>query len=570
MSTYSHSPLQLCTALKSLTRFTGEGDRERKKMSAVAEDLEAELSCAVCLDVYKDPRLLTCGHNFCHTCLLRVWENQDANLQRYSCPECRTVFEDYPATQRNIKLSNIIERIQASRDPLSENSVAGPVQQSSAGDATCMLMRTEVCANHGKPWEFFCKEHKTCLCRSCLEEHKTHQYQLLEDAKAVNMDVLKENIRNLEDSQKQMQTNVEWLQAASSRLASDRAKLREQVIQLFNGIQETLNVEKETVLALVDNEKETSLTLLESRTREMEKKREELAWLITEANGLAGKEISSQDFMDRFSWVLERMLNADKTAPLCRVEKRELDRTVIGQLKRHGQAAVRNLSKGICEKLRQEKSTLMEPPRLIQQKTVSSTTLKPSVLPKPIRSLTLKPSTHFTLDPNTAHCNISISDDLLSAQWVASPLPHPAHPERFRLHPQVLCGQGLSRGEHTWQVEVGGTRRWEVGVTCKSRDQAWVDSCISWALRWDGRRLQVFEGHKRYSNPKLSTIKQAPALIQVHLDCGQKTLSFLTAEEGLLHRLSINASGPVFPGFYLEESFVKIRKQEIIQKPIIT
>uniref|UniRef100_A0A3B4CXY7 Tripartite motif containing 65 n=1 Tax=Pygocentrus nattereri TaxID=42514 RepID=A0A3B4CXY7_PYGNA len=526
-----------------------------ENMSSKLKDLhylEAELSCAVCLDVYKDPRLLTCGHNFCHTCLLRVWENQDANLQRYSCPECRTVFEDYPATQRNIKLSNIIERIQASRDPLSENSVHNAkhrmqckyhvsinfffspcftVQQSSAGDATCMLMRTEVCANHGKPWEFFCKEHKTCLCRSCLEEHKTHQYQLLEDAKAVNMDVLKENIRNLEDSQKQMQTNVEWLQAASSRLASDRAKLREQVIQLFNGIQETLNVEKETVLALVDNEKETSLTLLESRTREMEKKREELAWLITEANGLAGKEISSQDFMDRFSWVLERMLNADKTAPLCRVEKRELDRTVIGQLKRHGQAAVRNLSKGICEKLRQEKSTLMEPPRLIQQKTVSSTTLKPSVLPKPIRSLTLKPSTHFTLDPNTAHCNISISDDLLSAQWVASPLPHPAHPERFRLHPQVLCGQGLSRGEHTWQVEVGGTRRWEVGVTCKSRDQAWVDSCISWALRWDGRRLQVFEGHKRYSNPKLSTIKQAPALIQVHLDCGQKTLSFLTAEE---------------------------------------
>ena len=171
------------------------------------------------------------------------------------------------------------------------------MQRSSAGDAKCVLMRTEACANHGKPLEFFCKEHKACLCRSCLEEHRTHQYQPLEDAKAVSMDVLKENIRNLEDSQKQMQTNVEWLQAASSRLTSDRAKLREQVIQLFNDMQETLNVEKETVLALVDNEKETSLTLLESRIREVEKKREELAWLITEANGLVEKEISSQGFM---------------------------------------------------------------------------------------------------------------------------------------------------------------------------------------------------------------------------------------------------------------------------------
>ncbi|XP_072515844.1 E3 ubiquitin-protein ligase TRIM11-like [Salminus brasiliensis] len=523
-------------------------------MSAVAEDLEAELSCAVCLDVYKDPRLLTCGHNFCHACLLRLWENQGADLQSYSCPECRTTFEHYPATQRNIKLSNIIGHLQANRE--ARDSGAGAVQLQHPEDAEHVPTPAAVCADHGRPWEFFCKEHKSCLCRSCLEEHQSHPYLLLQDAKAVSMAILKGHIRTLEKSRTQTQGSVEWLRCASSRLASDRAKLREQLVQLFDEIQDALAAEREAVFALVDLEEERSLTLLKSRLGEAEEKQGELAWLITEANGLVEQEIPAKDFMDRSDWVMERMLKVDVLqAPPCRVERHELDRPAVGQLQRDGQAAVRNVSKGIREKLRLGKSKLME---------------SPPVPPKPLRSITLKPPTpeltDLILDPNTAHCNISISDDRSSARWVARPLARPPHPERFRLHPQVLCSQGLSEGEHVWQVEVGGTRRWEVGVTCKSRDQAWVDSCISWALRWDGRQLQAFEGHKRYSNPKLGTLKRAPELIQVHLHCGLKTLSFCTSEDGLLHSFSIKPSGPVFPGFYLEESFVKIKKQDNIHQ----
>uniref|UniRef100_A0A4W3IE79 Uncharacterized protein n=1 Tax=Callorhinchus milii TaxID=7868 RepID=A0A4W3IE79_CALMI len=44
-----------------------------------------ELNCPVCLDLFTDPVILVCGHNYCRSCITRSWETQGTN----SCPECR-------------------------------------------------------------------------------------------------------------------------------------------------------------------------------------------------------------------------------------------------------------------------------------------------------------------------------------------------------------------------------------------------------------------------------------------------------------------------------------------------
>ncbi|KAH7694812.1 hypothetical protein AAVH_38136, partial [Aphelenchoides avenae] len=46
-------------------------------------------NCPVCLDVYKDPRVLTaCGHSVCAECLQGVID-QGPSLISVKCPKCR-------------------------------------------------------------------------------------------------------------------------------------------------------------------------------------------------------------------------------------------------------------------------------------------------------------------------------------------------------------------------------------------------------------------------------------------------------------------------------------------------
>uniref|UniRef100_A0A672KAP8 RING-type domain-containing protein n=1 Tax=Sinocyclocheilus grahami TaxID=75366 RepID=A0A672KAP8_SINGR len=79
-------------------------------MATSAEDrsvLEEELTCPVCLDLYRDPHLLPCGHNFCLPCLRRLKSRSDHG--RLRCPECRQSHRSSANWQKNFKLANIAD-----------------------------------------------------------------------------------------------------------------------------------------------------------------------------------------------------------------------------------------------------------------------------------------------------------------------------------------------------------------------------------------------------------------------------------------------------------------------------
>ncbi|KAG7257164.1 hypothetical protein CRUP_006033 [Coryphaenoides rupestris] len=72
--------------------------------------LREELTCPVCLDVYRDPRLLPCGHNFCLGCLRRLQRQASSQRAPILCPECRQSHRcSALAFQKNFKLANIAD-----------------------------------------------------------------------------------------------------------------------------------------------------------------------------------------------------------------------------------------------------------------------------------------------------------------------------------------------------------------------------------------------------------------------------------------------------------------------------
>lgn len=68
-------------------------ERADDKMASSAssgDDVRKELTCAICLDFFKDPVILKCGHNFCRFCICMHWDENGGDYG-YQCPQCRTV-----------------------------------------------------------------------------------------------------------------------------------------------------------------------------------------------------------------------------------------------------------------------------------------------------------------------------------------------------------------------------------------------------------------------------------------------------------------------------------------------
>lgn len=72
------------------------------------------------------------------------------------------------------------------------------------------------------------------------------------------------------------------------------------------------------------------------------------------------------------------------------------------------------------------------------------------------------------LDPNTAHPELILSDDLTGLTWSTDIQAFPANPERFDVYPCVLASEGFTSGTHCCDVEVGDNTHWTLGITTAS------------------------------------------------------------------------------------------------------
>lgn len=141
-----------------------------------AQRLSRDLTCSICLDLFKHPVSLPCDHTFCEACITSYWSGPRGKGQggSGSCPQCRTVFPGQSYRPNRI-VANIVESycqgIEESGDRLS-------------GLSADTVPPNPVCSRHREELKLYCEEDQELVCLVCgiSKEHRAHTLVCVQDA----------------------------------------------------------------------------------------------------------------------------------------------------------------------------------------------------------------------------------------------------------------------------------------------------------------------------------------------------------------------------------------------------
>ncbi|XP_045577226.1 NLR family CARD domain-containing protein 3-like [Salmo salar] len=160
-----------------------------------------------------------------------------------------------------------------------------------------------------------------------------------------------------------------------------------------------------------------------------------------------------------------------------------------------------------------------------------------------------------TLDPNTAHRNLSLSEGNRKVTGGRENQLYPDHPERFNYWDQVLCREGLT-GRCYWEAEMSGGGD-DIGMTYRgiSRTGRADDSRLgcndkSWSLCCSDYGHTARHNKERTELPASSSNR-----VGVYLDWPAGTLSFYrVSSDTLTHLITFTSTftEPLYPGFWVE------------------
>uniref|UniRef100_A0A8C3UM47 Uncharacterized protein n=1 Tax=Catharus ustulatus TaxID=91951 RepID=A0A8C3UM47_CATUS len=235
----------------------------------VSAPLRGSASCPICLEFFRDPVSIHCGHHFCRACIERCWEWP---TDRFACPRCRDT-----APQRSLRPSPELARVLEIARRLSRGEALG-------GDEEEEEEGEEGCRRHREPLEVFCRQDGALLCAICRESRAHRAHDRAPEQIQARLQTLKDDRdKLLEFREAEMRRNWEFLEkteAERQRILSHFQGLRLALEELSRHLLARLG-RLEGDIATVQDENVTGLTQeisrLDARVQELEEKCEQPA-----------------------------------------------------------------------------------------------------------------------------------------------------------------------------------------------------------------------------------------------------------------------------------------------------
>ncbi|KAM6917376.1 uncharacterized protein PEZ65_013198 [Lycodopsis pacificus] len=569
--------------LKSQSRVASREVKLRQSSSLRCEmaqkgvqlDREA-FSCSICLDLLKDPVTTPCGHSYCMNCIKSFWDEEDVK-KLHSCPQCRQTFTPRPLLLKSTMLAVVLEELKktglqaapadhcyAGPEDVSCDVCTGRKRKAIKSCLVCLVsycekhlqphsefpafekhklvdpskkLQENICSHHDEVMKIFCRTDQQCICYLCLmEEHKGHDTvsaaaEITERQRELEVSRLniQQRIQDREKDVKLLQQEVEAVNRSADEAVKDSEKIFTELIRL-------MEKRSSDVKQQVRSQQKSEVSRVKELQEKLEQEISELKRRDAELKLLSHTEDHNQ-FLHNYPSLPPLREATDSSAIDIRPLSYFEDVT----------AAVSEVRDKLQDVLRDKWTNVS------LAVTEVDVLLSPSQAEPKTRAEFLRYSSEITLDPNTAHTYLLLSEGNRKATSMREEQSYSSHPDRFTTYPQVLSRESLT-GRCYWEVERRGggvcvaVAYKNISRTGSSNECVFGFNDKSWMLDCDKNSF-IF----RYNNIKTPVSGPQSSRVGVYLDHRAGILSFYSVSDTmtLLHRVQTTFTQPLYAGLYL-------------------
>ncbi|XP_071378078.1 E3 ubiquitin/ISG15 ligase TRIM25-like [Centroberyx affinis] len=533
----------------------------------------AKFCCSICVDLLKDPVTIPCGHSYCMSCIKSCWDEEDQK-KIHSCPQCRQTFTPRPVLGKSTMLAELVEELKKTglqaappdrcyagpgdvacdvctgrklkalksclvclasycEQHLRPHYDAAPLKKHKLVKAT-MKLQENFCSCHDEVMKIFCRTDQQCICYLCsMDEHKGHDTvstaaERTERQKelGVSRQKIQQRIQKRKKDVKVLQQEVKTINLSADKAVEDSEKIFTELVRLIE--KRSSEVKKQ-----IRSQQKAEASRAEELQEKLKQEIAELRRKDAELEQLSHTEDHTH-FLQTYSSL--SCLSESTDSPSTNIHPLRYFEDVTAAV-----SEVRDKLQGILtEEWTKISGTVTEVDVLLSQPREPKT-----------RAEFLKYSRQITLDPNTAHTDLSLSEGNRKATTMGDEQLYYSHSDRFIDRSQVLSREGLT-GRCYWEVDWRGTL---VSIAVSYKDISRTgDECgfgnndKSWALYYYNNSYEFV--HNNINTPIPGPL---PSRVGVYLDHRAGILSFYSVSETmtLLHRVQTTFTQPLYPGLWL-------------------
>ncbi|XP_023271898.1 tripartite motif-containing protein 35-like [Seriola lalandi dorsalis] len=357
------------------------------------------------------------------------------------------------------------------------------------------------CSLHSEKLRLFCLDHQQPVCVVCRDSktHTDHKFRPIDEAAQDHREQLQITLKPLEEKLKLFEQVKGNCDQTAEHIKVQAQHTERQIKEQFKKLHQFLEEEEEArITALREEEKQKSWRM----KRKMEALSREIAALSHTVRATED-ELRAEDvsFLQNYKVTVERVQQR------LLLDDPQLDSGALIDVAKH----LGNLTFNIWNKMK---------------KMVSYSPL--------------------ILDPNTADPELVVSEDLTNVRS-GDRQQLPKNPKRTKFSCSVCGSEGFNSGTHSWDVDVGENKYWELGVL---GDKIQMNKQLQCRILFSNGKLTAFSNSGSENDLPL---KKKLQRVRVQLDFDKGMLSFSDADTNTrIHTFKHTFTGTVFPHIYTE------------------